>query len=47
MAPDFVKRMGELGYEVVGCTPEHMRAMVDAEVRIWHPIVQASGAKPE
>lgn len=46
-APDFVKRMGELGYEVIGGTPEQMRAMIDAEVMRMHPIVRASGAKPE
>ena len=46
-APDFVKRMGDLGYEVVGGTPEQMRAMIDAEVKRMHPIVRASGAKPE
>ncbi len=45
--PDFVKRMGDLGYEVVGGTPEDMRAMIDAEVKRMHPIVRASGAKPE
>lgn len=46
-APDFVKRMGDLGFEVVGGTPEQMRAMIDAEVKRMHPIVRASGAKPE
>jgi tripartite-type tricarboxylate transporter receptor subunit TctC len=46
-APDFVKRMGDLGYEVIGGTPEQMRAMIDAEVKRMHPIVRASGAKPE
>ena len=46
-APDFGKRMGDLGYEVVGGTPEQMRAMIDAEVKRMHPIVRASGAKPE
>jgi len=46
-APDFVKRMADLGYEVVGGTPEQMRAMIDTEVKIMHPIVQAAGAKPE
>jgi tripartite-type tricarboxylate transporter receptor subunit TctC len=46
-APDFVKRMADLGYEVVGGTPEQMRAMIDAEVKRMHPIVRASGAKPE
>jgi tripartite-type tricarboxylate transporter receptor subunit TctC len=46
-APDFVKRMGELGNEVIGGTPEQMRAMIDSEVKRMHPIVRASGAKPE
>lgn len=46
-APDFVKRMADLGFEVVGGTPEQMRAMIDAEVKRMHPIVRASGAKPE
>jgi tripartite-type tricarboxylate transporter receptor subunit TctC len=45
-APEFVKRMGDLGYEVVGGTPEQMRAMIDAEVKRMHPIVRASGATP-
>ena len=45
--PDFVKRMNDLGYEVIGGTPEQMRAMIDAEVKRMHPIVKASGAKPE
>ena len=44
--PEFVKRMADLGYEVVGGTPEHMREMIDAEVKRMHPIVRASGAKP-
>ena len=46
-APDFVKRMTDLGYEVVGGTPEQMRATIDAEVKRWFPVVKASGAKPE
>ena len=46
-APDFVKRMGDLGFEVVGGTAEQMRVMIDAEVKRMHPIVRASGAKPE
>ena len=46
-APDFAKRMADLGYEVVGGTPEQMRATIDAEVKRWFPVVKASGAKPE
>ena len=44
-APDFVKRMTELGYEIVGGTPERMAEMIRDEVRRWGPIVKASGAK--
>jgi tripartite-type tricarboxylate transporter receptor subunit TctC len=46
-SPEFVKRMNDLGYEVIGGTPEQMRATIDAEAKRWHPIVRASGAKPE
>lgn len=46
-SPEFVKRMNDLGYEVIGGTPEQMRSTIDAEARRWHPIVRASGAKPE
>ena len=46
-APDFAKRMADLGYEVIGGTPEQMRATIDAEVKRWFPVVKASGAKPE
>ena len=46
-AADFAKRMADLGYEVIGGTPEQMRATIDAEVKRWYPVVKASGAKPE
>ena len=46
-APDFVKRMADLGYEVIGGTPAQMRVTIDAEVKRWFPVVKASGAKPE
>ena len=44
-APDFVKRMSDLGYEIVGGTPEQMAAMIQDEIKRWGPIVKASGAK--
>jgi tripartite-type tricarboxylate transporter receptor subunit TctC len=44
-APDFVKRMTDLGYEIVGGTPEQMGAMIQDEMKRWAPIVKASGAK--
>jgi tripartite-type tricarboxylate transporter receptor subunit TctC len=44
-APDFIKRMSDLGYEIVSGTPEQMAAMIQDEIRRWGPIVKASGAK--
>jgi tripartite-type tricarboxylate transporter receptor subunit TctC len=42
---DFVKRMGDLGYQMLGTTPEVMADMLKVEVARWGPIVRASGAK--
>lgn len=44
-SPEFVKRMTDLGYEIVGGTPEQMTSMIKDEYRRWGPIVKASGAK--
>lgn len=44
-APEFVKRMSDLGYDIVGGTPEQMAAMIQDEIKRWGPIVKASGAK--
>jgi len=44
-APEFVKRMTDLGYEIVGGTSEQMAAMIQDEIKRWGPIVKASGAK--
>ena len=46
-SPDFVKRMTELGYNIIGSTPEQMTEMNKAEVARWGPIVKASGAKAD
>lgn len=46
-SPDFVKRMTELGYTIIGSTPDQMAAMTRAEVDRWGPIVKASGAKAD
>jgi tripartite-type tricarboxylate transporter receptor subunit TctC len=46
-SPDFVKRMTELGYTIIGSTPEQMAAMNRAEADRWGPIVKASGAKAD
>jgi len=44
-APDFVKRMTDLGYSIIPGSPEDMARMLKAEVARWTPIVKASGAK--
>jgi len=44
-APVFMKRMSDLGYDIVGGTPEQMAAMIKEEIQRWGPIVKASGAK--
>lgn len=46
-APEFVKRMTDLGYNIMGGTPEHMADLLKHEVGRWGPIVKASGAKAD
>ncbi len=44
-SPEFIKRMTDLGYEIVGGTSEQMASMIQDEYKRWGPIVKASGAK--
>ena len=44
-APEFIKRMNDLGYEIIGGTSEQMASMIQSEIKRWGPIVKASGAK--
>jgi len=44
-SPEFVKRMTDLGYNIIAGTPEDMAASIKAELARWAPIVKASGAK--
>ena len=44
-APEFIKRMTDLGYNIIPGTPEDMASMLKAELTRWPPIVKASGAK--
>jgi tripartite-type tricarboxylate transporter receptor subunit TctC len=44
-SPEFIKRMTDLGYNVIAGTPEEMAAMIKTELARWAPIVKASGAK--
>jgi tripartite-type tricarboxylate transporter receptor subunit TctC len=46
-SPEFVKRMTELGYNIIGSTPEQMAEMTRNELNRWGPIVKASGAKAD
>ncbi len=46
-SPEFVKRMTELGYNIIGSSPEEMGEMLKAELVRWAPIVKASGAKAD
>jgi tripartite-type tricarboxylate transporter receptor subunit TctC len=44
-APDFVKRMSALGYNIIPGSPEDMAKALQQEIARWTPIVKASGAK--
>jgi tripartite-type tricarboxylate transporter receptor subunit TctC len=44
-SPEFIKRMTELGYNIIPSTPDEMTTMLKAEIARWTPIVKASGAK--
>ena len=44
-SPDFVKRMTDLGYNIMGGSPAEMSELLKKEVASWGPIVRASGAK--
>ena len=44
-APEFVKRMKDLGYNLIPGSPDTMSEMIKAEIARWTPIVKASGAK--
>jgi len=44
-SPEFVKRMHDLGYNIIPGSPEEMAKMIQDELKRWGPIVKASGAK--
>ena len=44
-APEFVKRMTDLGYNIIPGSPEDMGRMLKEELARWAPIVKKSGAK--
>jgi tripartite-type tricarboxylate transporter receptor subunit TctC len=44
-SPEFIQRMNDLGYGIVGGSPEQMAAAMQDEMTRWGPIVKGSGAK--
>jgi tripartite-type tricarboxylate transporter receptor subunit TctC len=44
-SPEFIKRMTDLGYNIIPGSPEDMGKALQAEVSRWTPIVKKSGAK--
>ncbi|HXF66097.1 MAG TPA: tripartite tricarboxylate transporter substrate binding protein [Burkholderiales bacterium] len=44
---DVAERLGGLGFEIVGSTPEQFGAYIRTEIKKWEQVVRASGAKPE
>ena len=44
-SPEFMKRMTDLGYNLIPGSPDDMAGMIKAELTRWAPIVKASGAK--
>ena len=46
-SPEFVKRMTELGYNILGTSSGEMAEMTRNEIARWTPIIKASGAKAD
>ena len=45
--PDVRERLGSLGFEIAGSTPEQYASYIRSEIKKWEKVVKASGAKPE
>ncbi len=45
--PDVDQRLTNVGFEIVGSTPEQFAAYIKSEIKKWEKVVKASGAKPE
>ena len=44
-SPEFIKRMHDLGYNIIPGSPDDMARMIQTELKRWGPIVKSSGAK--
>lgn len=45
--PDVTQRLGGLGFEIAGSTPEQFGAYIRSETKKWEKVVKASGAKAD
>jgi len=45
--PELAKRMTDLGFSIVGGTPEEAKAAVAADIQRWAPVVKAAGTKAD
>lgn len=45
--PDFKERIGKIGYETAGGTPEQFAELIRSDTKKWAEIVKRSGAKAE
>jgi tripartite-type tricarboxylate transporter receptor subunit TctC len=46
-SPDIVKRLADIGVEVVANTPEEFAAMIKSEAALWGEVVKVSGARAD
>jgi tripartite-type tricarboxylate transporter receptor subunit TctC len=45
--PTMQKRLGELGTEPVGSTPEELAQLIQQEVELWGKVIKETGINPE